>query len=278
MDVKHIIKNVLTLKYLKKLYRDGMEGEVVIDVGTVRVGALGRMLRRWRNGLRALKEQIVDDDDGTLPDVDWISHLLYIASPLLTISAITFMILLEDWWGLTFIVALMFARVLNIWAIKHRTEPPTLTLIPPNSRHAEYTIDLGQGRTIHLRGRDSDLQALTTQGWLKTQSDVDSYLEACAKLIVYLVAALSGNLSQAGAMVLAGLLLVSVALLGLSNAHTKGFRMHGRYALQVDKNVKVSGELPIGGTTALQSAAERGEQRERQTPKVTVTGTSAPVG
>lgn len=74
------------------------------------------------------------------------------------------------------------------------------------------------------------LQAITTSAWLAAPTHVEGYLEAAAKLLVYLVAALSGNMSQAGALVFMGLLLVTAGLLGLSNAHAKSFRMHGRIA------------------------------------------------
>ena len=74
------------------------------------------------------------------------------------------------------------------------------------------------------------LQAITTSAWLAAPTHVEGYLEAAAKLLVYLVAALSGNMSQAGALVFMALLLVTAGLLGLSNAHAKSFRMHGRIA------------------------------------------------
>lgn len=51
-------------------------------------------------------------------------------------------------------------------------------------------------------------------------------------MIVYLVAAFSGNQTQtqAGAMVLMALLLTSAGLLGLSNARSRGLWMNGRVA------------------------------------------------
>jgi hypothetical protein len=58
----------------------------------------------------------------------------------------------------------------------------------------------------------------------------ESYFEAAAKLIVYLVAAFSGNQTQAGAMVLMALLITSAALLALSNSHARGLQMNGRVA------------------------------------------------
>ena len=51
-----------------------------------------------------------------------------------------------------------------------------------------------------------------------------------ANLMVYIVAAFSGNQTQAGALVLMALLVVSAALLGLSNAHARGLQINGRVA------------------------------------------------
>jgi hypothetical protein len=171
-------------------------------------------------------------------ELDWLSHVLYLMSPLLTISAVTFMILLADWWGCAFIIALMVSRILNIWTIKQRgnqaTKPSPKALSAAatalDNHPTEYTIDLGENRRVVLRGLNSDLQAVTTQAWLRSKSTFDGYLEAMSKLIVYLVAAFSGNLTQAGGLVLMALLLSSAGLLGLSNAHVRGLQMHGRVA------------------------------------------------
>jgi hypothetical protein len=83
---------------------------------------------------------------------------------------------------------------------------------------------------IRLRGTPDDLAAITSQVWLRAKTHVEGYLEAAAKLIVYLVACLSGNMKQVGALIFMGLLLVSAGLLALSNAHAKGYRMNGRVA------------------------------------------------
>lgn len=226
---------------------------MTIDIGMVKQDIWRSVKRAVRWGRKRLDE--LDDED--LIDVDWLSHALYIMSPLLTLSAITLSILLTDFWALGFILALMLSRILNIWAIKHRS----LTILPipsnpsiPPDRHTEYTV---LGTTIRLRGLDTDLQALTTSTWLRAKSHLDGYAEACAKLIVYLVAALSGNLTQAGALVLVCLLLVSAALLGLSNAHARGFWMHGRYAVpKVER--REEGEK-MGRSTGVERELEGGE-------------------
>lgn len=95
----------------------------------------------------------------------------------------------------------MFSRVLNIWVIKQRADqrvsiptpppsPPPLSPLPDlGDLLTEYVVDLGHGRSVSLRGLASDLKAITTGPWLSTKTHVQGYLEAIAKLTVYLVAA-----------------------------------------------------------------------------------------
>jgi hypothetical protein len=129
----------------------------------------------------------------------------------------------------------MLSRILNIWIIKQRIKWPKVPkpdsdASGSNPGVTEYICDLGHGRIVCLRGRTPDLQAITTSTWLKAKTHIEGFLEAAAKLTVYLVAAFSGNLSQIGSIIFLGLLLLTAALLGLSNAHTKTFSMHGRLA------------------------------------------------
>jgi hypothetical protein len=153
-------------------------------------------------------------------------------------------------WGVAALLALMFSRILNIWVIKQRTKRPKTPQPEPDvsgSNHnisdllTEYVVDLGHGRVVCLRGLASDLQAITTSQWLKTKTHIEGYLEAAAKLTVYLVAAFSGNLSQIGSIIFLGLLLITAGLLGLSNAHAKTFSMYGRLAAPTTENLPRSG-------------------------------------
>ncbi|KAG6016655.1 hypothetical protein E4U43_003388 [Claviceps pusilla] len=184
---------------------------------------------------------------------DWFSHVLYLCSPALTLTAGIFMALLQDWWGLAFLAALMVSRGLNIWSIRQRTShapPPDAEEEDQDEDQDEgedddedeeehdpdivkrrehvHTIDLDNGSRIILRGSEADVRAVTTQIWLRHQNATESYLEATAKMLVYLVAAFSGNLSQAGSMVLMALLLTTAALLAVSNAHASEMQMNGR--------------------------------------------------
>lgn len=230
---RYAIKNIAMVNFLKRLWQDEQQdGEVTLNVGLAKNGEeVDRLVKRMTAILNRQSRMPVTIDSGI--ELDWLSHVFYLCSPVLTIIASTFMTLLGDWWGLSFIYALMVSRLLNIWIIKQRSQhsrAPPLPPIPNDNRPTEYTIDLGANRRVILRGLNSDLQAVTTQIWLRNKSNIDGYLEAVAKLIVYLVAAFSGNLTQAGALVLMSLLLTSAGLLGLSNAHIRGLQMHGRIA------------------------------------------------
>ncbi|KAI0174317.1 hypothetical protein BJ166DRAFT_144514 [Pestalotiopsis sp. NC0098] len=219
------ISNPATIRYLQKV---GRQGELV----TVDVGMLPQRqyFRRAGRGPRRGQRATIWRDTGS--DLGWFSHVLYLASPVLTVTAIVFLVLLREWYGVGFLFALMLSRVLNIWVIKQRAAPPAPLPPDPDVSHmlTQYLVDLGNGRSVRLRGMADDLQAITTSSWLRAKTHADGYLEAAAKLIVFVVAALSGNMSQAGGIIFMGLLLVTAGLLGLSNAHAKTFTMHGRLA------------------------------------------------
>ncbi|KAK1475867.1 hypothetical protein CABS01_15573, partial [Colletotrichum abscissum] len=219
----------------------GGSGEKIItlDVGTL---STGRKRSRGRNRRGRAFEH------GSEWEFERGSHLLYLASPVLTFAALTIMILLADWWGLASILALITSRLLNIYIIKQRTPSPpppppataflasngngnggiAISSLPP--KLTEYLIPLTPSLKIRMRGPADDLAALTTDAWLLAKTAVQGYLEATAKLAVYVVAIFSGNVSQAGNLVLLVLLLGSAGLLGLSNGCMKGVRGKGRVA------------------------------------------------
>ncbi|KAK7946669.1 uncharacterized protein PG986_010990 [Apiospora aurea] len=313
------ITNPATVRYLQRMavaaQRDGYP--VMVDVGTLperRYWSGGRGRRSVGQRANIWKDQPAD--------LGWVSHLLYLASPILTIAAFVFMILLQEWWGVGLLLALMLSRVLNIWVIKQRAKlppalpkdgntkkPPPPTPAPrrrsdaaassstatsdeedknedasspgPHHHHppenlgdvlTSYLVDLGAGRTVCLRGLADDLQAITTTTWLAAKTHVDGYLEAAAKLVVYVVAAFSGNMSQAGGLIFMALLLITAGLLGLSNAHAKTLRMHGRVAAPTQERLVLSTGSsslvpwpsiprmrPSAGVASLDDFAEKGQ-------------------
>lgn len=164
--------------------------------------------------------------------------LLYLLSAALTIVALVLMVLTRDWWGLGMLCALMVSRVLNIYIIRQRVkvEPP----IPDTPNVQEmWSINLEDSRSVNLRGLGHDLQAITTGEWMRAKTTIEGYLEAAAKLIVYLVAAFSGNQHQTGDIILMVLLLSSAGLLALSNADQSNFNMNGRVASMMPDSAPV---------------------------------------
>ncbi|KAK0632237.1 hypothetical protein B0T14DRAFT_541674 [Immersiella caudata] len=275
------INNTATASYIQRIAKPG-------ETVTLSVGL---RLRRSQSGLHST---IFAADD--IPDLGWLSHLFYLISPILTIAALVLTVLLGDWWALGSLSALMASRLLNIWVIKQRTKHHSSSLQPPppiqtdsstdsdlppttsahgNSSHphlsrlTEYIISLSDGKpssVVKLRGTPEDLRAITADSWLRTKTHVEGYLEAAAKLIVFLVAAVSGNMTQAGAIVMMALLLITAGLLALSNANAKAFRINGRVAApeedeKVRKGVKgqvVEGRVVGTGAEGGQDLAEKG--------------------
>ncbi|KAL4730812.1 hypothetical protein ACLX1H_002853 [Fusarium chlamydosporum] len=182
-EMQYAVKNTMTASYLKSLFKDG-EDSITLNVGLDTpwdvIKFVGKVLE---------KKKIADEEDddadhedwASLSDVDWISHLLYLGTPVITLSSIAFMVILEDWWGLTILLTLIISRILNIWAIKERMTPSDSAL--ESLTMTEYRIDLGGGHSVRLRGPDADLQALVTHAWLRAQSVLEGYLEAVAKLM-----------------------------------------------------------------------------------------------
>ncbi|KFY39178.1 hypothetical protein V495_06102 [Pseudogymnoascus sp. VKM F-4514 (FW-929)] len=166
---------------------------------------------------------------------------LYAVALCLTVGSMALMVLTRDWWGVGILSALMLARLLNIWIIRSRcsdgAEPkappgsPPPTPVEPEEENWKVTID-GE-REICLNGLPHDLEALTGGVWMRGKTAVEGYAEAAAKLIVYLVAAFSGNMHQTGDMVLLLLLLFSAGLLALSNSKEDRFWMNGRSAVVI---------------------------------------------
>ncbi|KAK7455423.1 hypothetical protein Landi51_02627 [Colletotrichum acutatum] len=175
----------------------GGSGEKII---TLDVGTLATSRKRGRSRSQNRRGRAFEHDSEW--EFERGSHLLYLASPVLTFAALTIMILLADWWGLASILALITSRLLNIYIIKQRTPPPpspapapptpfftsngnggiSISSLPP--KLTEYLIPLTPSLKIRMRGPAEDLAALTTDAWLLAKTAAQGYLEATAKLAV----------------------------------------------------------------------------------------------
>lgn len=112
----------------------------------------------------------------------------------------------------------------------------------------DWTVTLpNSNMPIRLRGLPPDLEALTSGRWMREKTNVEGYMEAAAKLIVYLVAAFSGNMYQTGNIILGGLLLISAAALALSNSDASHdhYQSCGKVIKRLNENEEVDGERAV---------------------------------
>ncbi|KAK4229583.1 hypothetical protein QBC38DRAFT_412273 [Podospora fimiseda] len=295
--------NAATIQYIQSVAKPGQV--VTLEVGRL-VASKGRYrLKRSDSGHHA-SAWLESNSAG----LGWVSHLLYLLGPLLTIATMALAVLFKDWWCLIFILSLMLARLLNVWIIKQRTsqlaasddKPPRSQSRSPrslasssipsdpgaSSRHRSrsrlsikceemisYIINLGDDNKtkVKLRGRPSDLRQITSRAWLRSKTHVEGYVEAMAKLIVYLVAALSGNMTQVGNLIMMVLLLTSAGLLALSNHRAKAFRVNGVLTApekdtKIEKDKEESGNFDIemsGGEVESENGRGRRNQERDNT-------------
>jgi hypothetical protein len=211
------VTNTATIHYLQRI--DRTDRTVIIDVGIT-----SRTSRSHTHS--GLRSRILQSES---PPSSKISTLLYSLGPLLTLTAIILSILIEDYWALGLILALMLARAFNVFIIRQRvkTRPPPSH--QPNE-HQCWWVLIDDDHRICLRGLRHDLEAITTGTWMRAKTSIEEWMEAAAKMVVYLVAVFSGNQSQSGDIILMVLLGLSAALLALSNTFATSFCMNGRTA------------------------------------------------
>lgn len=193
---------------------------------------VGRKIKQTRSiRSHGVRSEIEGDGDDRWDRDDIIATLLYGLCPTLTITSIILLLLTRDWWALTIVLLLMLSRALNIWIIRQRVQDrnsgPAEQLKYLQRKREELWVWLDPDRCIKIRGLNEDLDALTKE-WLRQKTAVEGYLEAMAKLIVYLTAALTSNMHQTGEFIVAGLLIISAGLLGLSNQWKSKFEHKGR--------------------------------------------------
>jgi hypothetical protein len=209
------VTNTATIHYLRRI--DRSDRTVIIDVG----------IAYSRTRIHGQRGRIFQSE--SLPGSK-ISTFLYSLGPVLTLTAIILLIVIKDWWGLGLVLALMFARALNVWIIRERTKDQPPPSNNPNE-HQCWWVLIDDDHRICLRGLRNDLEAITTGEWMRSKTDIEGYMEAMAKMTVYLVAVFSGNQTQSGDIILMLLLGLSAGLLALSNSFATSFNMNGRTAV-----------------------------------------------
>jgi len=158
---------------------------------------------------------------------DFPAAILYLLGVLLTPLALVVLGVIRDFWAGGVLLLLMLARLLNVVVIKRRTVIGWKGA-KEEGVEGDLMILLSQDRWIRMRGLVDDLKAVTSGEWLRDETSIEGFATAFATLLVYLSAALASNASTVGSLIIAGLLLVSVALLGLCNSMTEKFQMFSR--------------------------------------------------
>lgn len=155
-----------------------------------------------------------------------LASLLYITPVSLTLTALAFVILMEDWWALAVLLILILARTLNAIVVKRRSVPGWKGVKEPSVK-GDLLVLLSQDRWIRLQGPVDALKAVTAGQWLRDTTFWEGSLTAIATLLVYINAALTTNASQAGEITILALLLLSVGLVAMSNELQESLYMHG---------------------------------------------------
>ncbi|KAK6342378.1 hypothetical protein TWF718_007778 [Orbilia javanica] len=156
--------------------------------------------------------------------------IIPIAAYLLAVSwgivVIILLTLTGDWWGLTMCGSLMAARFMNFLIIQERSRPGWAGADEGEAK-GDLLILLSEDRWIRMKGYVNDLKAVTSGQWLRREHTLEGWFTAIATVIVYLVAALAGNVEQFGKILLLCLFVGSAGLLALANSTTKTLHMHG---------------------------------------------------
>ena len=212
------VENQATVFYLQKM---GVPGHLV----TLRVEEVSKYKdKRRMSDVQDIKRSVT------------LSSLLYIAPILLTLTALVFVILMEDWWAMAVLLILILARTLNAVVVKRRSEPGWKGVKEPGVK-GDLLILLSQDRWIRLQGPVDALKAVTAGQWLRDPTFWESSLTATATLLIYIDAAVTTNASQAGEITILALLLLSVGLVAMSNEMQESLYMHG-CKVQVDGEPK----------------------------------------
>ncbi|KAK0493565.1 hypothetical protein EDD18DRAFT_405396 [Armillaria luteobubalina] len=150
--------------------------------------------------------------------------VLYLLCPVLTIIVIAILGAIKDYWALSVLGMLIVARTINVVVIKQRSQSDWKGA--KEKGDLDLFVLLSQDRWVHLHGSTNDLKTATAGQWLRDKTAKESFGIGVATLLVYASAALASNASTPGSLLVACLLLSSVALLALSNYSTRCLQMY----------------------------------------------------
>ncbi|PBK87613.1 hypothetical protein ARMGADRAFT_938663 [Armillaria gallica] len=152
--------------------------------------------------------------------------LLYLLCPMLTIVVFALVGSIRDRWALAVLGILVLSRSINVFVIKRRASDSRIWKGADEKGDGDLLIVLSQDRWIRMQGKLSDIKRVTAGQWLRDEDRVEGLAIGIATLLVYAAAALAGNASTIGSLLIACLLLCSVALLALCNSFTPCLQMY----------------------------------------------------
>ncbi len=123
-----------------------------------------------------------------------------------------------DWWGVGVLGMFISARLINVVVIKQRSQQGWKGAIETGD--GDLLILLSQDHWVRLQGTINNLKTVTVGQWLRDLSALESFSAMFATVMVYSSAILTFNASTVESLLIAGLLLCSVALLTLCNPLT----------------------------------------------------------
>ncbi|KAF9029057.1 hypothetical protein BDZ89DRAFT_1065749 [Hymenopellis radicata] len=155
---------------------------------------------------------VSQNSDSRLRDAFSLPEMLYMLPIALTLTSLALLGALHDYWAIGVLLMLIFARFVNMVIIKRRTQMGWKGVKEPGVV-GDLLVLLSQDRWIRVRGLVDDLKVVASGQWLRDETTIEGFASAFATLVVYATAALASNASTLGSLVIALLLLVSVALL-----------------------------------------------------------------
>jgi len=204
------VENPATVFFLQ---RHGRTGQLT----TIRVSP-----SPLKNFLRRILSTLIVTENAT-----FVTYLAYTLTVSATLFSLAFMHLTEDIWGLLALSLLILTRLTTTLFIRRWSIPGWFGAPEPGVQ-GDLLVLLSQDRWIRIRGAVDDLKAVTSGIWLRDPTTLEGYISAASTLLLYATAGIVGNASLDGQVVLAGLVVGSVAVMAVVNSKTEASVMHGR--------------------------------------------------
>ncbi|PBK87644.1 hypothetical protein ARMGADRAFT_997778 [Armillaria gallica] len=141
--------------------------------------------------------------------------LLYLLCPTLTVTAMVFLGVIRDLWGLGALTLLLLSRLINIAVARRRLQGGEVEgrkAVREPGVEGDLLILLSQDRWVRMQGSVDNLRTVMAYQQLRDESTSEAVAVSVAKLMIPVAAAFAGNISTVGSSMIILLLLSSFAL------------------------------------------------------------------